>query len=135
MTDAFRRFAQLCSNAVGSSWTFLIAGLVIIVWAVTGPYFHYSDTWQLVINTGTSVVTFLMVFIIQNSQNRDARTMQMKLNELLCAIENARTGLVNLENLDEADLIRLQKEFQRIGRRENGAATQAAESGAASAQG
>ncbi len=135
MTHAFHRYAQLCANVVGSSWAFLIASLVIIVWAATGPIFHYSDTWQLVINTGTSVVTFLMVFIIQNSQNRDTLAMQLKLDELLRAIENARTGMVNLESLDEKELMRLQKEFQRIGRRENGMAAQAAQSGAGSAQG
>jgi len=132
MTYAFHRYAQLCANVVGSSWAFLIASLVIIVWAATGPIFHYSDTWQLVINTGTSVVTFLMVFIIQNSQNRDTLAMQLKLDELLRAVENARTGMVNLESLDEKELMRLQKEFQRIGRRENG---MAAQSGAGSAQG
>lgn len=135
MTHAFHRYAQLCANVVGSSWAFLIASLVIIVWAATGPIFHYSDTWQLVINTGTSVVTFLMVFIIQNSQNRDTLAMQLKLDELLRAVENARTGMVNLESLDEKELMRLQKEFQRIGRRENGVAAQAAQGGAGSAQG
>jgi low affinity Fe/Cu permease len=119
MTDVFRRFAQLCATAVGSSWAFLVAVLVIIGWAATGPLFHYSDTWQLVINTGTSLITFLMVFIIQNSQNRDARAMQLKLDELLCAVENARTGLVNLEELDDAEIARLQAEFQRISKREN----------------
>jgi low affinity Fe/Cu permease len=118
MTEKFRRFAQYCALAVGSSWAFLIAGAVIIVWAVTGPLFHYSDTWQLVINTGTSVVTFLMVFIIQNSQNRDAQAMQLKLDELLCAVANARNGLVDLEHLGDDEIERLQKEFQRISRNE-----------------
>jgi len=127
MTDVFRRFAQLCATAVGSSWAFLVAVLVIIGWAATGPLFHYSDTWQLVINTGTSLITFLMVFIIQNSQNRDARAMQLKLDELLCAVENARTGLVNLEALDDAEIARLQAEFQRISKRENGYAANADE--------
>jgi len=119
MSGIFHRFAQYCALTVGSSWAFLVACLVIAVWAVTGPLFGYSDTWQLVINTGTSVVTFLMVFIIQNSQNRDAQAMQLKLDELLCAIENARTGLVDLENMGDEEIARLQKEFQRIRRNES----------------
>lgn len=119
MSDAFRRFAQFCATAVGSSWAFLFAGLVIIVWAITGPFFHYSDTWQLVVNTGTSVITFLMVFIIQNSQNRDAKAMQLKLDELLCAVENARTGLVDLEDLGDDEINRLQQEFRHISKEES----------------
>ncbi|HTN67061.1 MAG TPA: low affinity iron permease family protein [Burkholderiaceae bacterium] len=129
MSGIFHRFAQYCALTVGSSWAFLIACLVIAVWAVTGPLFGYSDTWQLVINTGTSVVTFLMVFIIQNSQNRDAQAMQLKLDELLCAIENARTGLVDLENMGDEEIARLQKEFQRI-RRHESEPLKAAEDGA-----
>lgn len=119
MSGIFHRFAQYCALTVGSSWAFLIAFLVIAVWAVTGPLFGYSDTWQLVINTGTSVVTFLMVFIIQNSQNRDSQAMQLKLDELLYAIENARTGLVDLENMGDEEIARLQKEFERIRRNES----------------
>jgi len=129
MSGIFHRFAQYCALTVGSSWAFLVACLVIAVWAVTGPLFGYSDTWQLVINTGTSVVTFLMVFIIQNSQNRDAQAMQLKLDELLCAIENARTGLVDLENMGDEEIARLQKEFQRI-RRNESEALKAVEGGA-----
>ncbi len=129
MSGIFHRFAQYCALTVGSSWAFLIAFLVIAVWAVTGPLFGYSDTWQLVINTGTSVVTFLMVFIIQNSQNRDSQAMQLKLDELLYAIENARTGLVDLENMGDEEIARLQKEFQRI-RRNESEALKAAEDGA-----
>jgi low affinity Fe/Cu permease len=117
MNEAFRKFAQTVSTVVGSSWTFFLAILVIVVWAVTGPYFHYSDTWQLVINTGTSVITFLMVFIIQNSQNRDAKAMHLKLDELLRAVEGARTGLVNLEALSEEDVLQLEREFQKLSQR------------------
>lgn len=117
MNEAFRKFAQATATVVGSSWTFLLAILVIVVWGVTGPYFHYSDTWQLVINTGTSVITFLMVFIIQNSQNRDAKALHLKIDELLRAVEGARTGLVNLETLSEEDVLQLEREFQRLSER------------------
>jgi low affinity Fe/Cu permease len=86
--------------------------LITLLWAATGPYFHYSDTWQLVINTGTSVATFLVVFLIQNTQNRDARVMQLKLDELIRAIQPARTELVQMEGLTDEQLIDLQKEFE-----------------------
>jgi low affinity Fe/Cu permease len=90
MNDLFRKFAQNTSNAAGTPWAFLLAFAVIVVWAVSGPLFGYSDTWQLVINTGTTIVTFLMVFLIQNTQNRDAVALHLKLDELLRAIEGAR---------------------------------------------
>lgn len=115
MQDSFRKFSELCANAVGSSGSFLLALLVVLVWLATGPYFHYSDTWQLLINTGTTIVTFLMVFLIQNAQNREAQCTQLKLDELIRAIDGARTGLVNLEELSEADLQKLKDEFNRIG--------------------
>jgi low affinity Fe/Cu permease len=114
MHDLFRRFAQVTSNVMGSSWSFFIAGAVIVVWGVTGPLYHYSDTWQLVINTVTSVVTFLMVFLIQNTQNRDSKAIQLKLNELIRGVDGARTGLVNLEALSDEDLLQLQREFERL---------------------
>ena len=114
MRELFRIFAQATSAAVGSSWAFILAVLVIIVWAVTGPMFHYSDTWQLVINTGTTIITFLMVFLIQNTQNRDAKAIHLKLDELIKGVKGARTGLVNLEQLSDADLERLQQEFERL---------------------
>ena len=113
-TDAFRRFARATSGAVGSSLTFILACLVIAVWAVTGPFFHFSDTWQLVINTSTTIVTFLMVFLIQNTQNRDAVAIHLKLDELLRAVEGARTGLVNLESLSDEELVKLQHEFEQM---------------------
>jgi len=114
MKELFRLFAQKTSQAVGSSWAFILAVLIIIAWAVTGPVFHYSDTWQLVINTGTTIITFLMVFLIQNTQNRDAKAIHLKLDELLRGVKGARTGLVNLEQLSDDDLERLQKEFERL---------------------
>src|SRR5881398_3703543 len=94
----FPSFARSMANASGNPATFVIALLVIIVWAVTGPIFGYSDTWQLVINTGTTIVTFLMVFIIQNTQNRDTQALQLKLDELLRALEGARNDLIDIED-------------------------------------
>jgi len=114
MRELFRKFAQATSQAVGSSWAFILSFLVIVVWAITGPMFHFSDTWQLVINTGTTIVTFLMVFLIQNTQNRDAKAIHLKLDELLKGVKGARTGLVNLEQLSDAELESLQKEFERL---------------------
>jgi low affinity Fe/Cu permease len=114
MNKLFRRFAQTTSQAVGSSWAFILAVLIIVVWGVTGPLFHYSDTWQLVINTGTTIITFLMVFLIQNTQNRYAKAIHLKLDELLRGVEGARTHLVDLEALSDEELDRLQEQFKRI---------------------
>jgi low affinity Fe/Cu permease len=114
MNELFRPFAQAASKVMGSSWSFLVAGAVIVVWGITGPIYHYSDTWQLVINTVTSLVTFLMVFLIQNTQNRDSKAIQLKLNELIRGVEGARTGLVNLEALSDEELLQLQREFERL---------------------
>jgi len=119
MRELFRKFAQITSQVVGSSWSFIFAVLIIMVWAVTGPMFHYSDTWQLVINTGTTIITFLMVFLIQNTQNRDAKAIHLKLDELIKGVKGARTSLVNLEELSDADLERLHKEFARLHHDEN----------------
>jgi low affinity Fe/Cu permease len=105
------------ASAVGSPYAFLLAVITVIGWALTGPFFHYSDTWQLVINTGTTIVTFLMVFLIQNTQNRDTKALHLKLDELLRGVSGARTSFVNLENLSDEDLDRLQNEFERIKRR------------------
>jgi len=118
INEAFRKFAQRTSAVTGSPWAFILAVVVILVWGVTGPLFHYSDTWQLVINTGTSVATFLMVFLVQNTQNRDAVAIHLKLDELIRAVEGARTGLVDLEDLSDAELRRLQQAFQRLRERE-----------------
>src|SRR6266581_1194522 len=94
MTEAFRRFAESAAHLVGSYWAFVLALVAVVAWAFTGPYFNYSDTWQLFINTGTTVITFLMVFLIQNTQNRETRIVALKLDELLRGVEGARTGLV-----------------------------------------
>lgn len=113
MKDLFRRFSRLTAQAVGSVWAFFIALLVIVVWAVSGPLFHFSDTWQLVINTGTTIVTFLMVFLIQATQNRDSREIHLKLDELLRAISKARTGMADLDDLSDKELDHLLHEFHQ----------------------
>ncbi len=117
MNDFFRKFANAISNAVGSPWAFILAFVIVLGWGLSGPIFGFSDTWQLVINTGTTIVTFLMVFLIQNTQNRDAKAMHLKLDELIRAVKGARTGLVDLEDLDDKDLARLQKQFERLHKR------------------
>ena len=114
LRDRFRRFAQAASVAVGSPGTFLVALCVVIAWSVTGPVFGFSDTWQLVINTGTTIVTFLMVFLIQNTQNRDARAIHLKLDELIRAVDGARNELVDLEDLSDAEMATLQEEFHAL---------------------
>ena len=114
VTDAFRCFAQRASVLLGSAWAFCGAVLVILLWLITGPTFHFSDTWQLIINTATTVVTFLMVFLIQNTQNRDAKAMHLKLDELIRAIKGARNQLVDLENLSDDDLKKLEEQFRRL---------------------
>ena len=114
VNDLFRAFSRNTASAVGSAWVFIVAITVIIVWAATGPTFHFSDTWQLIINTGTTIVTFLMVFLIQNTQNRDGKAIQLKLDELIRAMKGARNKLVDLENLSEEDLKKLQEEFERL---------------------
>ena len=118
MNEAFRRFATTVSVAFGTPWAFIIALLVVILWASTGKYFNYSDGWQLFINTGTTIVTFLMVFLIQATQNRDSKTINLKLDELLRAVHGARTGLVNLAALSDEDLVQLEEEFRKLGERE-----------------
>jgi low affinity Fe/Cu permease len=112
--DAFRRAAHAASCAVGSPYAFAVAGGAVVVWAICGPAAHYSDTWQLVINTATTVVTFLMVFMIQNTQNRDSRAIHLKLDELIRAVDAARNRLVDVEDLPDEELARLAREFQRL---------------------
>src|SRR5213596_665784 len=114
VSDAFRIIARRSSIALGSAWAFAGALLVILVWVLTGPAFHFSDTWQLVINTATTVITFLMVFLIQNTQNRDAKAMHLKLDELIRAMKGARNQLVDLENLSDEELTKLEEQFQRL---------------------
>jgi low affinity Fe/Cu permease len=114
MREAFHVFAKKSSNVLGSPWAFAIAIVVIAVWALTGPIFNFSDTWQLIINTGTTIVTFLMVFLIQNTQNRDAKAMQLKLDELIRAISSARNNLLDLEELTDEELKKLEEDFKRL---------------------
>ena len=117
MKEFFRKFSQKTSGLVGSPGAFFASVVLLVVWAVLGPIFHYSDTWQLVINTITTVITFLIVFLIQNSQNRDAKALHLKLDELIRSIKSARNSLVNLEELSDDELERLQKQFKRISER------------------
>ena len=117
VSDAFRVFARRSSSALGSAWAFVGAVLVILVWIVTGPMFHFSDTWQLVINTATTIITFLMVFLIQNTQNRDAKAVHLKLDELIRALTNARNELVDLENLSDEELQKLGEQFKSMRKR------------------
>ncbi|HEV2840160.1 MAG TPA: low affinity iron permease family protein [Chthoniobacterales bacterium] len=112
--DAFGVIARKASTVLGSAWAFVIALTIIIVWAITGPTFGFSDTWQLIINTGTTIVTFLMVFLIQNTQNRDAKAVHLKLDELIRALGPARNKLVDLEKLSDDDLKRLETEFEKL---------------------
>ena len=117
VSDAFRVFARHSSIALGTAWAFAGAVLVILVWVLTGPMFHFSDTWQLVINTATTIVTFLMVFLIQNTQNRDAKAVHLKLDELISALKDARNELVDLENLSDKDLKKLEEQFKSMRKR------------------
>jgi low affinity Fe/Cu permease len=117
--EGFRCCAHRIAVAVGSPWAFTLAFLTILGWAVTGPLFQFSDTWQLVINTATTIITFLMVFIIQNTQNRDTRAIQLKLDELLRGVQGARTRLVALETLTDAELDDLEKEFEKLRNKAN----------------
>ena len=114
VSDAFRIFARRSSVMLGSAWAFAAALFVILVWLVTGPTFHFSDTWQLIINTGTTIVTFLMVFLIQNTQNRDAKAMHLKLDEIIRALKKARNEMVDLEDLSDEELDRLEDQFRRL---------------------
>ena len=114
VNEIFRKFSTVCSAVLGSSWSFLLAIVVIVVWGLTGPLFDYSDTWQLMINTGTTIVTFLMVFIIQNTQNRDTKAIQLNLDELLKGVQGARSSLVGLEELTDDQINNLHQEFQGL---------------------
>lgn len=119
--DAFGVFARKTSSVLGSAWAFVAAILIIVVWAATGHTFGYSDTWQLIINTGTTIVTFLMVFLIQNTQNRDAKAVHLKLDELIRALGGARNKLVDLEKLSDDDLKALEAEFEKLRKKAEGA--------------
>ena len=112
--DLFQTLATEASYGVGSKWAFVIALLLILGWALVGPYFHYSDTWQLVINTATTIITFLMVFLIQNTQNRDARAIHLKLDEIIRAIAVAHNDMIDIEKLSDQELEVLGKKFETI---------------------
>jgi low affinity Fe/Cu permease len=114
VNERFRKFAVCIAKFAGTPVAFTISFIIIVVWAVLGPVFHFSDSWQLVINTSTTIVTFLMVFLIQNMQNRDAKAIHLKLDELIRAMKGARNNLVMLENLSEEELEMLEKQFSRI---------------------
>ena len=110
----FHIFATKAAYLVGTKWAFLAALLVIVLWLVSGPYFHYSDTWQLIINTGTTVVTFLVVFLIQNTQNRDARAIHLKLDEIIKSIDKAQNEMIDIEHLSDAELEKLSDQYQQV---------------------
>src|ERR1041385_6273255 len=114
VSDAFRFFAKRSSMMLGSAWAFAAAILIIVIWGLTGPMFHFSDTWQLIINTGTTIVTFLMVFVIQNTQNRDAKAVHLKLDEIIRALAKARNELVDLEELSDEELNKLEEQFRNL---------------------
>ena len=114
MQDFFARLARSASAAVAHPAAFIIAAVAVLIWAATGPALHYSENWQLIINTGTTIRTFLMIFLLQNMQNRDSRAMQVKLDELLRAVKGARTELVDLENVTEEELVRYCEEFKNL---------------------
>lgn len=117
MREVFRIFANRTAEWVGTPWAFALALALIVVWAASGPAFGYSDTWQLVVNTTTTIVTFLMVFLVQSTQNRDARAIHLKLDELIRAVRGARTAMVALENSSDDELAELQADFERLHRR------------------
>jgi low affinity Fe/Cu permease len=114
MNELFRRFAEKTAFAVGTPWAFVLAVSIVMAWAATGPLFGYSNTWQLVINTGTTIVTFLIVFLIQNTQNRETRIVRLKLDELLRGVEGARTGFVSLDSMTDEELEDIKSEFERL---------------------
>lgn len=114
LTDHFQSFATKVSFLTGTKWAFLISLLIIVAWALLGPTFHYSNTWQLVINTATTIVTFLMVFLIQNTQNRDARAIHLKLDEIIHSIRKASNDMISIENLSDKELESLAKNYEKI---------------------
>src|SRR5690242_18484256 len=114
MRDGFRRLAGAITAAVGTPWALLLAIGVVLAWALTGPVFNFSDTWQLAINTGTTIVTFLMVFVIQNTQSRDTQAMQLKLDELIRVNTMARNSLINLEEMSDIDVERMKRAFAEL---------------------
>ena len=114
VSTLLEKFSHQATKATGTSVAFVVAVLVILVWGITGPIFHYSDTWQLVINTGTTIVTFLMVFLIQRAQNKDALAIHLKLNEIVAALEGASNRLIDVEDLSEPEIDALRKYYKRL---------------------
>src|SRR5256886_12513672 len=114
MNDWFRRFSQRVSEVSGSAWVFALALLGTLVWLSSGPYFRYDEAWNFIANTSTTIITFLMVFLIQNTQNRDAKAIHLKLDELIRALKGARNQLVDLEDLSDEELKKLEEQFQRL---------------------
>lgn len=125
ISDSFHRFSRRISQVLGNPWSFGAAVIVTVIWALTGPFFDFSDTWQLVANTATTIITFLMVFLIQNTQNRDAKALHLKLDELLRGLRGARNQLIDLEDLSDEELTKLEVEFRAI--RERAGAEQTGE--------
>lgn len=113
MRERFRKVAHTISEIVGSAWAFIVALLVVISWAVSGPFFNFSNTWQLVINTTTTILTFLMVFLIQNTQNRDAKAFHLKLDELIHSVGKAHDNMIHIEELSDEELDRLGQKFEK----------------------
>ncbi len=116
-TSAFTQFAKATSRVTGRPITFVIAVIIIVAWALTGPIFHYSDTWQLVINTSTTIITFLMVFLIQNTQNRDTEALQIKLDELIRAVGRAQNELIDLEEMDDEQLDSIHEDYLKLAKK------------------
>ncbi|MEN8253196.1 MAG: low affinity iron permease family protein [Patescibacteria group bacterium] len=123
MNEAFRKLAQRISKVAGSAWTFILAISLILIWLLSGPLFNYSDTWQLMVNTTTTIITFLMVFLIQNTQNRDSKAQHLKLDELLRAVKGARLSMLDAEDLPDEKLEMIHQEFKIINEKHNGQAT------------
>jgi low affinity Fe/Cu permease len=123
--EVFRKFAQASSRVAGSPWAFSSAVIIIVLWGISGPFFGFSDTWQLIINTSTTIVTFLIVFLIQNTQNRESKAVQLKLDELIKSTQKARNGMINLEELSDEELDSLHTQFKKL-RKQNRSDTEGA---------
>jgi low affinity Fe/Cu permease len=120
VNERFRRVATAIAHAMGSPWAFVLAAASVVIWAAMGKAFEFSEAWQLVINTGTTIITFLMIFLVQNTQNRDSRAIHLKLDELLKGVKGARTGMVDLEDATDEELDELQKQFEQLRKRNGG---------------
>lgn len=117
MSHFFQKFSQTVADATGSSWAFIAAFLLVVFWLIAGPIFHFSDTWQLVMNTISSIVTFLIAFLIQHSQNRDTKALQLKLDELIASQSGARNSMIDIEEMTDEEIQRLQEQLRQLGKR------------------